>query len=177
MASGSHAWRSILKARGLIKRGMLWQVGDGTNINIYADRWLPGEGSAKIISPQVDMAKEWIIAQLIDLNGGGWNDHLIDSLFLQFEAQRIKGIPLCLSRQEDCITWPRCKLGTYLVKLGYQVLCELESAEEALASSDEKSKSFWRNIWQLRVQNKVKIFLTTFIDPSLKTFNLVQTSI
>ena len=51
-----------MKARGLIKRGMLWRVGDDTNINIYADRWLPGEGSAKIISPQVDMAKEWTVA-------------------------------------------------------------------------------------------------------------------
>ena len=62
VASGSYAWRSILKARGLIKRGMLWRVADDTNINIYADRWLPGEGSAKVISPQVDMAKEWTVA-------------------------------------------------------------------------------------------------------------------
>ena len=82
VASGSYAWRSILKARGLIQRGMLWRVGDGRNINIYADRWLPNEGSAKIISPQVYTAKEWTVAQLIDSNGGGWNDHLIDSLFL-----------------------------------------------------------------------------------------------
>ena len=51
VALGSYAWRSILKARGLIQRGMLWRVGDGRNINIYADRWLPNEGSAKIISP------------------------------------------------------------------------------------------------------------------------------
>jgi len=50
---------------------MLWQVGDGMKINIYADRWLPGVGFAKIISPQVDMAKEWTIAQLIDPNLGG----------------------------------------------------------------------------------------------------------
>ena len=50
VASGSYAWRSIWKARGLIKWGMLWRVGDVTNINIYADRWLPGEGFAKIIS-------------------------------------------------------------------------------------------------------------------------------
>ena len=55
VASGSYA-------RGLIQRGMLWRVGDGRNINIYADRWLPNEGSAKIISPQVDTTKEWTVA-------------------------------------------------------------------------------------------------------------------
>ena len=52
VASGSYAWRSILKARSLITRGMLWQLGDGTRINIYVERWLPGVGSAKIISSQ-----------------------------------------------------------------------------------------------------------------------------
>ena len=71
LASGSYAWRSILKARSLIKRGMLWLVGDSTKINIYADRWLSSNGSAKIISPQVDMAKEWTVTQLIDSNVGG----------------------------------------------------------------------------------------------------------
>ena len=75
---------------------MLWRVGDGTKINIYADKWLHGVGSAKIISPQVDMAKEWTIAKLIDPNLGDQNDCIIDSLFLQFEAQRIKGIPFML---------------------------------------------------------------------------------
>ena len=44
------------------------------------------------------------------------------------------------------------------MKLSYQLLCELEGTEEASASSDEKSRSFW-SIWQLRVPNKVKIFL------------------
>ena len=59
--------------------------------------------------------------------------------------------------------------GTYSVKSGYQVLCELESAEEASASSDEKSRSFWRNIWQLRVPNKVKIFLWCACTNALPT--------
>lgn len=91
-------------------------MGDGTKINIYADRWLPGARFAKIISPQVEMAKEWTVAQFIDSNLRGWNDRIIDSLFLQFVVQQIKGIPLCLSRQEDCIIWPWCKSGIYSVK-------------------------------------------------------------
>ena len=69
------------------------------------------------------------------------------------------GIPLCMSRQEDCIIWPRCSSGIYLVKTGYQMLCEMENNEGALASLVETSRNFWGSIWKLRVPNKVKIFL------------------
>ena len=65
------------------------------------------------------MAGEWIVSQLIDSDTSGWNHHLVESLFLPFEAQRIMGIPLCMSRQEDCIIWPRCNSGVYLVKTSY----------------------------------------------------------
>ena len=115
------------------------------------------------------MAKEWTVAQLIDSNLGGWNHCIIDSLFLQFEVQWIKGIPLCLSRKEDCIIWPRCKSGIYSVKLGYQLLCELDGIEEASASYNEKTRNFWRSIWQLRVPNKVKIFLWRACTDALPT--------
>jgi len=38
---GSFAWRSILKGREVIKKGAQWRVGNGENILIYKDRWLP----------------------------------------------------------------------------------------------------------------------------------------
>ena len=68
-------------------------------------------------------------------------------------------IPLRMSRQEDCIIWPRCSSGIYLVKTSYQMLCEMENNEGALASLVETSRNFWGSIWKLRVPNKVKIFL------------------
>ena len=107
----------------------------------------------------MDMAGELTISQLIDSDTGGWNHYLVESLFLPFEAQRIMGIPLCMSRQEDCIIWPRCNLGVYLVKTSYQMLCELENCEGASASNLETSKKFCGSIWKLGVPNKVKIFL------------------
>ena len=86
------------------------------------------------------MAREWTVSQLIDSDTGGWNHHLVESLFLPFEAQRIMAIPLCMSRQEGCIIWPRCNSGVYLVKTSYQMLCELENSEGASASNVETSK-------------------------------------
>ena len=48
-SSGSYAWQSIVKAIPPIKSSMLWRVGDGKQIKIFGERWLPGEEPAKVI--------------------------------------------------------------------------------------------------------------------------------
>nr|POE91473.1 hypothetical protein CFP56_14585 [Quercus suber] len=88
--------------------------------------WLPGEASDCVVSPKIEEATNWVVANLLELEGGGWNEQLVDDLFLPFEAQRIKSIPLCVTDQDDCLSWPRCKSGSYSVKTGYQLLCENE---------------------------------------------------
>ena len=47
---GSFAWRSILKSREVIKKGAHWRVGNGENILIYKDKWLPDPQYSKIQS-------------------------------------------------------------------------------------------------------------------------------
>lgn len=83
----------------------------------------------------------------------------MDALFLPFEAQRIKGIPICVTYPEDYVAWPRCKIGSYSVKSSYQLLCETEAKGVPLGSTDKGVKLFRKNIWRLKVPNKVKVFL------------------
>jgi hypothetical protein len=37
----SYTWRSILRGVALLKEGLIWRVGDGTNVKIWEDPWLP----------------------------------------------------------------------------------------------------------------------------------------
>jgi hypothetical protein len=37
----SYVWRSILKGLEVLKEGMIWRVGNGTNIRIWNDPWFP----------------------------------------------------------------------------------------------------------------------------------------
>ena len=97
---GSYAWQSIVKTIPLVKSSMLWRVGDGKQIKIVGERWLPGEEPAKVVSPSSSSTIDWIVNLLMDSNGVGWNDHLLDAMFLPFEAQRIKSIPICVTSQE-----------------------------------------------------------------------------
>ena len=75
-----------MKAIPLIKSGMLWRVGDGKKIKIFGERWLPGEEPAKVVSPSSSSTIDWTVNLLMDPNGSGWNDHLLDAMFLPFEA-------------------------------------------------------------------------------------------
>ena len=36
--TGSFAWKSILNARDVIQKGMVWRIGNGQNVRIKEDR-------------------------------------------------------------------------------------------------------------------------------------------
>ena len=93
----------------------------------------------------------------------------MDDIFLPFEAQRIKSIPLCVTDQEDCLSWPRCKSGSYFVKSGYQLLCATEMISLPSSLNSEVTKCFWKDISQLKVPNKVKVFLWRACSRALPT--------
>ena len=67
VVSGSYAWQSIVKASKLVQLGLLWRVGNGTKINIYNDMWLPGGASACVVSPKIEEASNWVVANLLEL--------------------------------------------------------------------------------------------------------------
>jgi hypothetical protein len=48
----SYSWRSILKGVALLKEGLVWRIGDGTNINIWTDPWIVRDGARQPITPR-----------------------------------------------------------------------------------------------------------------------------
>ena len=101
-----------------------------------------GGASAYVVSPKIEEASNWVVANLLESGGGDWNDQLVDGIFLSFEAQRIKSIPLCVTDQEDYISCPRCRSGSYSVKTGYQLLCENELNSLPSSSNSNVVTSF-----------------------------------
>ena len=75
--------------------------------------------SACVVSPRIEEVSNWSVVNLLEPSGGGRNEQLVDDIFLPFEAQRIKSIPLCVTDQEDYLSWPRCRSGSYSVKTSY----------------------------------------------------------
>ena len=112
---GSFAWKSILHARNIIKQGAKWRVGDRSQIKIYDSNWLPRNTQGQIQSPPAPSLRNSTVSALIDPQSKSWKASIIDNLFMPFEAQRIKVIPLCTSTQLDYLHWPRSRDESYEV--------------------------------------------------------------
>ena len=97
----------------LIKKGVIWRIGNGEKINIWRDNWIRRDDALKITG-----RKKWTrLKKVKDLFGqgpNGWNDELIHSLFHQNDAEEILKIKLASHNLEDTIVE---YIGNCLIKL------------------------------------------------------------
>ena len=52
LGTGSEVWKGILHGLELIKKGVIWRVGNGTKIRTWRDPWLPRPYSFRPITPK-----------------------------------------------------------------------------------------------------------------------------
>jgi hypothetical protein len=72
----SYTWRSILKGVKLLKEGLIWRVGDGSQINIWTDMWLNREGSRLPVTPKCQCLLSKV-SELICPVTGQWDEELV----------------------------------------------------------------------------------------------------
>jgi hypothetical protein len=81
--NASFTWRSIMWAQQVIEKGTRWRVGDGEDIQIWKDRWLPSPTTFKVITPVPGLLGDARVSELITQDPICWNIPLIDSLFME----------------------------------------------------------------------------------------------
>ena len=104
--SASYAWRSILVGREVISKGALWRVGDGKQIKIWSDNWLPTRHNPRISTPMIFGQEHSCVEVLIDPVQRKWKEEVVDHVFERAEAEIIKSIPLSFTSQPDALVWP-----------------------------------------------------------------------
>ena len=79
---GSYAWKSILGARDVICRGMVWRIGNGQDVKIKEDRWLPIKSNRTAISSLTSVQPKTKVCSLINHELGMWKSDVVERLFL-----------------------------------------------------------------------------------------------
>jgi hypothetical protein len=62
----SLAWRSILASKELICDGIVWRIGNGKEVRVWGDKWLPIASSFSVQSPKPAQFQDMLVSDLID---------------------------------------------------------------------------------------------------------------
>jgi hypothetical protein len=146
----SYTWRSILKGIHLMKKGMVWRVGDGRGLNIWNDPWLLRDIFRKPITLRgSNLVTD--VDELINPVTGDWDVEMVKDLLWEEDQQVILAIPIFEGRDN-----------LFSVQSAYKVcrddFIRSRDCRAAQGGSRQQQEPIWKKIWSLS-PNKVKHFL------------------
>jgi hypothetical protein len=154
----SFVWRSLFHAKGLLLRGILWRVGNGSSIRIWKDRWIPSTSSHLVCSPVGALGHDATVSDLIDKENGCWIPNVVTENFRKEEAEAILNIPLSPNLPQDRVIWIGSKSGLFSVKSAYFIGRSLKEEARGQCSYAGNLPDIWKDLWNLKVPGKVKMF-------------------
>lgn len=167
----SYSWRSIVRGVQVLKVGLIWRVGDSTDIDMWNDPWIPLGTTRRPITPRRGIVLNKV-ANLINPITGEWDRELIQDIFWEEDVKNILAIPVH-NGYSDVAAWHFDPRGIFLVKLAYHTL-EYQRDRQAIRqigeSSSGKTSSAalqWEKLWRLNHLPKVKHFLWRLAHNSL----------
>jgi hypothetical protein len=89
-------------------------VGNGANIKIWGDKWLPSPTSFQVQTPVRVLHHDAKVVDLIDPTTKEWKFQLIGEIFEQEEATMICNLPLSPLLNNDKQVWLGSKNGFFL---------------------------------------------------------------
>jgi hypothetical protein len=155
--NGSSTWHAIEYGLELLKKGIIWRVGNGAQIRVWRDPWIPKQNSYKPRTPQGRCRYRWV-SDFLDEHGQ-WNTQRLNQYFDQDDMADILKIHTSNRNDSDFLAWQPDKRGMFSVKSAYQCgLRECMQSQDRGASSDrpDGNRPYWRAIWNCNVPPKVK---------------------
>ncbi|XP_044366918.1 uncharacterized protein [Triticum aestivum] len=167
----SYAWRSILKGVELLRKGIIWRVGNGKDIDIWSDPWIPRGNTRRVVSHRGNnlITK---VSELINPITNKWDEELVRQTFTPEDTKCILQIPI-QDHLEDFTTWHYDKKGIFSVKSAYKVAIDCAARESlsgltSTSSAAEEDGGFdWLKLWTMPLPNKVLHFLWRLATNSL----------
>lgn len=160
----SHGWRSVLVGRNLLVQNLGWVIGSGRNINIWNDPWLDHTKQKRPMGPAPEAFASLTVADLRTTEEGDWALEKIRLILPPFEED-ILSIKPSRTNAPDKLVWLGTKSGTYTTKSGYYFATSEE--EQFNPTRQEALRPWHKNVWNLKVAPKVKMFAWKILKRAL----------
>jgi hypothetical protein len=121
-----------------------------------------------IQSPRRVLGRQAQVFELIDQDTRQWKGNLVSKIFFEEEAKVIKSIPISPITTKDKFIWLCTKNGIFSVRSAYHL--KMENVSNLCSEGSTPANSFaWRDCWNLKVSNVVKMFLWRALNNLLPT--------
>lgn len=156
-SQSSHAWRSILQGNKLLTNNIKWNIGNGQNISIWHDNWLPSK-PPRLAKPNGNLNyRPKLVKDLLIPGTFTWNESLVRQYIHQEDRSLLYLLRPSLTGFQDNISWIHTKDGNYYVKSGYYVQRH-QSIIGNMHNENTNSHNLFQDIWKFNVMPKVKHF-------------------
>jgi hypothetical protein len=85
--NSSSTWNAIAYGLELLKKGVIWRVGNGANIHVWRDPWIPRDAMHTPKTPQGRCRFRWV-ADFLQTDGS-WNLARLQQYFIQEDVDEI----------------------------------------------------------------------------------------
>lgn len=167
--NASPGWQAIEHGLELVKKGIIWRIGNGRSVRVWQDPWLPRDLSRRPITPKNNCRIKWVADLMLD--NGMWDANKINQIFLPVDVEIILKLRTSSRDEEDFIAWHPDKLGNFSVRTAYRLAENWAKEEASSSSSDVNIRKAWELLWKCNVPSKVKIFTWRATSNCLPTWD------
>lgn len=169
----SWGWQSLIQGRDFLNKHKAWMIKSGEKVKICGDQWTQsGQRIWGLQSHDHDLT----VSNLLKDDLTGWDELKLSSLLSRDDAREVRATQINVFLDQDSPIWPFTKDGGYSVKTGYHVTAgDIYGADRASSSVPNGDDSMWREVWNAKVQPKIRHFIWKLLSNSLPTkVNLVK---
>jgi hypothetical protein len=158
--NSSTTWQGIIYGLELLKKGVVWRIGNGSSVRIFRDNWLPRVDDPKVAMKRRTNRRRWV-SELINPDTRSWDERLIREISYAHDADMILSIKLPMTPCDDFVAWLPEKNGMFTVSSAYRL--GLEPALIAMSPGQSSSnptgeRRIWDLVWKAKVPLKPKVF-------------------
>ena len=148
--------------------GLGWRIGNGTNVQVWHDKWIPKGHVLSDLGTQPDDYSNMLVLELIDYNTSCWDVVTLSNFFDAEIVDAILTIPLSNRWPNDNLYWWLNKNGKYSMKSGYWVglLGHTHEDDNVVDAADKK---LWSTVWNISGPPKLRHFIWRSCKGSLVT--------
>jgi hypothetical protein len=120
----SYVWRSIHRARFIVRGGARWSIGAGDTIRILGEPWILNGECIDANIEGAQFVRAMSINNLMMPNDKRWNENTVRQVFSAELANKILSTPFVAHVQSDRLVWKAERNGKYSVKSAYRLCVE-----------------------------------------------------